>query len=29
MFDDRNVALMTGGTHGIGRGTVAYLLKRG
>jgi len=26
--DDRKVALVTGGAHGIGRGTVAYLLKQ-
>ncbi len=28
MTDDRNVALVTGGAHGIGRGIVAYLLKQ-
>lgn len=28
MSDDRNVALVTGGANGIGRGTVAYLLKQ-
>jgi len=28
MSDDRKVALVTGGAHGIGRGTVAYLLKQ-
>lgn len=29
MPDDRHVALVTGGAHGIGQGTVAYLLKQG
>lgn len=29
MPDDRNVALVTGGAHGIGRGTVACLLRQG
>ncbi len=29
MSDERNVALVTGGAHGIGRGIVAYLLKQG
>lgn len=29
MSDDRMVALVTGGAHGIGRGTVAYLLQQG
>jgi len=28
MSDNRNVALVTGGAHGIGRGIVAYLLKQ-
>ncbi len=28
MSDERNVALVTGGAHGIGRGIVAYLLKQ-
>ena len=28
MSDDRNLALVTGGAHGIGRGIVAYLLKQ-
>ena len=29
MADDRNVALVTGGAHGIGRGIVAHLLTQG